>query len=363
MSEFKLIKNKIIKDKLFWFSYLPLSVSFFIVAFILLKNPDITAEGVKNGLSVCSEVIIPSLFPLILFFNYLFDTGIFNIKTSFAEKITYGIFKLPSASFPIIVISMLGGYPIGSILIKKAYENNRLSLKQAKRMTLFCVNPGPAFTISTVGFFFLESKKTGLIMYMSTVAAALILGFILRFFDDEAVETIASDCKKFSLVNSVFNAVNTSVNNILNICVWIIIFSCFNELINSFDFYSKLTFLRIISEVTTGVKWSVEHYSLPVTCAIVAFGGLCVHMQIMPTLITLKLKYRIFLLVRILTSLLSALFMYLFLEFKPELSETALIGVAPDKVAVESSFPVCICMLFLCGLLILGDNYLFGKKQ
>ncbi len=347
--------------------YMPSFAVLFIWGYLLVAYPEASAEGVSNGIRLCIESIVPSLFPFLLFSSVLSGTGVLNSLIKATDKLTRLIFALPGDSLPIIAMSLIGGFPVGAFLIKKAVEKGALTQSQGKRMLLFCVNAGPAFTISTVGSMLLSSKKAGIIIYCSTAFSSLLLGIISRFtsLNDDAYATERSDdiSQKTGFYTVITESVNSSSQAILNTCIWIVVFSCLYSLIELLPLNdSFVLFFKCFSEVTNGVITVLEQYPLPLVSGIISFGGFCVHLQLMPCLSALKMKYKHFITARIVSASFSIAVAYVLFGLFPVSISTVSLGDKPHAVSLGGSIPVCACLLILSGLFIIGDNYIFIRK-
>ena len=149
----------------------------------------------------------------------------------------------------------------------------------------------------------------------------------------------------------------------LNICAWIIVFSCINGLSEGLlknDTF--LLFFKMISEVTNGAITACENFSLPIISAVISFAGFCVHFQIMPCIVKLRMKYKYFLAVRALSAALSCALTFLLMRLFPQYSAVVALGEKPQLTSFNVSFPVCVWLMFMCGLFIIGDNYILEKK-
>lgn len=366
MSTLKTFYNKIIENKLFYFTYVPFVSAISLLGFTLLCYPAASVEGVKEGIGICTNVLIPSLFPFLLISHLFVESGALYFRNKIVSWFMRVFFALPGSAFPIILLSFIGGFPVGAILIKNAYEKGVINESEGQRMLLFCVNPGPAFTFITVGYTLYGSKKTGVIIYAVTVLSGLLLGILSRFFDDNKINSELLSMKKEhkSLSDSVNTAVNLSVRGILNICVWVIIFSCLKFLLGVFPLgENTYDFICMISEVVNGTYSASQKAGLPAVCAVIGFSGLCIHFQVLPSIIKLKLKYRFFLVSRIISAAFNCIICYIFVDLVPYSVETAALGIKPEKATVMSSAPVCICLMLLCGLFIVKDYFLSERKE
>ena len=77
----------------------------------LLVWPQAVAGGISRGLSICSTVIIPSLFPFIVLAGFVTRSGIDAAVGRRLEKVTRFLFGLPGRCAAGILIGFVGGYP------------------------------------------------------------------------------------------------------------------------------------------------------------------------------------------------------------------------------------------------------------
>lgn len=360
MNIFNVIKERIKTNSIFYFVYTPCVTFIILMGFLLLCYPEAATEGVKKGISVCINTLIPTLFPFMLLSQFAVGIKMFNTNSKILSRIFYMLFRLPPSTLPIIVFSFIGGFPLGALLIKSAYEKGEISLSQGQRMLLFCVIPGPSFAVTTVGYALYGSEKIGMIVYASSVLASLIIGFLSRFLceDEEVCESKQFTTMKVRYSTALGESVNLSVKGIVNICVWVVVFSCVGELVRMFVISPKMSdFILMISEVTNGVYRAAYSYSLPIVCAVIGFSGFCLHIQVIPSIIRLKLRYRYFLVARIIAAAFNCIICYLLMDFfKSDVAAVA-VGVRAETVSVASSVPMCMCLMIFCGLFVAGEDF------
>ena len=185
------VTDKINKSGAFIIRYILCSFFTFIMAFLLLKFPMYSMEGVKKGIKICMESLIPSLYPFMILTNYYTASPFSDFKITLLEKLCSFLFKLPGRAAAAIAFSFIGGLPIGASMSADLYRKGIISKEQCSRMLCFCVNPGPAFVISTVGLTMLGSAKTGVLIYASLIISSLITGVSTRFFASDGEDYIS----------------------------------------------------------------------------------------------------------------------------------------------------------------------------
>ena len=335
-----------------------LGFGIFFVVFMLMRFPEVSAQGVSDGIDLCLGTLIPTLYPFLVVSSLLTQTDIINRLSAPLSKATNLLFRLDGNCFGVIIMSMIGGMPVGCKMAAELYDNGKITLSQSRRMMLFCFCCGPAFIIGSVGIFMLSSKSAGTIIYASVVLSAMITGILSRFFEEDDnihQSTVNSDISpNFSL--ALVRATSAGTTAMLSICSWVVLFSCINRLveITPVSDSSKL-FLYCILEVTNAVKISAGYLTLPLIAGIISFGGICSHCQVMPYIIKVHMRYKYFLVSRIISAALSVIICNLLLEIFPVTYDVFAMGTLPNRTATEFSVSISVAMMFTAGLFLLGD--------
>lgn len=149
------------------------------VCLLLLHYPNAMATGISRGLSICSTVIIPTLYPFMLLAGFLANSPLCRHPNRVMSAVTRRLFGLPGCCGAAILLSLVGGYPAGAIAIAQLRERGQITAEEARRMTAFCVNGGPGFIVSTVGAGLLGSVQAGALLYVAQVAVSLAFGILL----------------------------------------------------------------------------------------------------------------------------------------------------------------------------------------
>lgn len=155
------------------------SAAIIAVSIVMLRFPQALANGVSRGLSVCSSVIIPTLYPFMILSGVLTDSPLCTRPSKFSAAVTRRLFRLPACCGTAILLSIVGGYPAGALAIGRLWESGRITAAQARRMTLFCVNAGPGFIVSTVGTGLLGSPRAGWLLFAAHAGTSIGMGIIL----------------------------------------------------------------------------------------------------------------------------------------------------------------------------------------
>ncbi len=146
---------------------------------LLLQYPDAVRNGINRGLSVCSMVIIPTLFPFMLLAGWLADSPLCTQPGQLSRAVARRAFGLPGCCAPAILLSMVGGYPAGMVAISRLYRQGQMNREEMRRMSDFCVCGGPGFIVGTVGIGLLGNAQAGWLLYAAQAITAVGVGIWL----------------------------------------------------------------------------------------------------------------------------------------------------------------------------------------
>ena len=328
---------------------------FLFVVFYLFSEEFL--QGFKAGLLNCAEIVIPSLFPFLAAASLAGAGEMPKCLKKIISPVTELVFRLPADSLVAIVLGQLGGYLSGAKAADSLLRRGAVSEAQAERILLFCVNPGLGFTVNAIGFGLLGSREAGKILLLSMCVSSLILGAFAGFFSESEQVKRNIEPKPEPFSAAVVNSVASSAAAMLSVCAFVAVFSGINAIFaKTIKNQTVLIALSCLSEVTSGCAAAARQVSLPVTAAVCAFGGICVHLQIFSLSGKLKINYAKFYLFRILHAALSFLICSAALYIHPLSLQTSL-SVAENAAPWSFSAPAAISLLFLCALLILDlDN-------
>ena len=246
----------------------------------LLFDSRTALNGASEGIDLCIRTVIPSLFPFFLLSSLL--TSVISGAKSPLLKPLGKLCKIPDGSESLLLIGLLGGYPIGAQCICNAYESGQIRKSDAQRMLGFCNNAGAAFLFGMVGQFF-DSKSAAASLWLIHIMSALMTAMVLpRSYSDVAI--LISEGS-----TGVGNAMQQSIRAMANVCGWVVVFRVILRFLDHWFLWllpqQWQVFLFGFLELSNGcLELSVVNSNaLRYICAAVflAMGGLCVLMQTM----------------------------------------------------------------------------------
>ena len=291
-----------------------------IIIFLLLFNSFEIIESIKFSFSICFNNLFPSLIPFMLLSNVLIQYNFIDELSSIFNKIMTKIFKINKNCSFAVIMSILSGTPSNAKYLKDLYDNNLITINDIKKCLNFCHFTNPIFILGTIGLTFLNSKKLGLIILISHYLSSLLLG---TFNKKENIIFIKN--KKLKEKKSFINILNNSIINTSNTLLLIlgIITTCIiiTTIINkTFNISENYKFVYGFIEITQGLKYlSLSNLSIELktilSCFLISFGGLCIHLQVFSILDNKKIRYIPYLISRIIHSILSSFICFILLRF------------------------------------------------
>lgn len=326
------------------------------------------ADGIKQGINLSLNLIIPSLFLFLALADFTMKSGLYKYLS-----VPFGFLKRPlrldTYRLSIFILSLIGGYPIGARLLASAVKSNRISSADASRMFCFCTNCGPAFLITAVGIGIYKNPIIGTVIYLSQIIAALVLGFL-----NKPLQYVISDGKsysdKISIPSALVSSVTDTIKALSAICGFIVFFSAFMPLTKILfsEFPKTATIITNgLLEVTEGCTQAA---SLSFTAAVImtaiftGFGGICVTLQLTALLRGTGIKLCRFFAMRLVYTAISAAVTWTLLSALPQsvalnTSAASIIIKNGEKIAqTYSSSPICSFFMLLLAVMLL-----FSQKK
>lgn len=291
------------------------------------------ADAVKEGLRICGMSVIPALFPFFVLTNYFLGIRSARQPSRMADRLMSACFGLRGSCMTPLLLSFMGGYPVGVSCTVRLYQDGVLSKREAERLLLFCNNSGPAFFFGVIGGTVLHSARSAALLYLAHILAALCCGAFLRMPEKERliirrVEPQQTQQRGF------LDAISASCASLLQISGLIVFFSVVLSLIEASGllklFQRALPFLpaQTLSAMLCGffelsggvVRLSSCVHAEELAAFLMGWGGICVHLQAMSFWKSAHFQPRGYFASKLLHGMLSVLFVRLFLSPTPKLA-------------------------------------------
>ena len=269
----------------------------------LLVWPAPVTESVRASILYCLTGLAPSLFPFLALTSFVVRSGagaVFGRGLGFLARY---VFRLPACCAAPILLSWVGGYPAGARAASLLLGQGEITEGQAARMMLFCVNPGAAFVVTYLGGAVLHSVGAGWLLFAAVTLGSLLCGILAAWGSPVPPKNgpvlPEKDPKKpgGSPGGALVAAVSDASTAVLRMCACIVLFAGGSAVLRASGVTALLTgalagtglcspgeaqaLLAFLLEVTGGVGTAAGDQAGAGLFAFgLAFGGLCVHLQV-----------------------------------------------------------------------------------
>lgn len=271
-------------------------IIFFYICLLLflLFHPKEALTGVKNGLGLWLNIMIPTLLPFLILTGALLKTG--NVRkllkpSAFFWKTFFGL--SPAGAY-VLILGLLCGYPMGAKLAHDLYIDQQISRREGEYLLTFSCNASPAFIISYLSGILLKNKISAVQMVLTFLAADLFCMLFFRFVvyrghtvDSVCVNKIKKETYQQDSIGAILDvSIMDGFETITRLWGYILLFSL---ILASISFYwpfhaqSCMLFTAPL-ELTTGLK-QIADAPLPwksrylASMLLTSFGGFCVMAQ------------------------------------------------------------------------------------
>ena len=249
---------------------------------VLILDAKTALLGAKEGVELCINAVIPSLFPFFVL-SAILNANIIGKKLTLMRPMA-ALCGVPVGCESILLLGLLGGYPIGAQAIYDSYKSNNISAQAARRLLGFCSNAGPSFIFGIVAAQFTD-KVTAWLIWGVHILSALLVGILLPHKEnyDRAV------IKESSI--PVTKALEKALKAIATVCGWVILFRVIIAVLRRwFLWLLKTEYFMLFSgllELTNGCcdlnAITSEGLRFMIACCLLSFGGVCVLLQTLST--------------------------------------------------------------------------------
>lgn len=284
----------------------------------LILWPEQAMEAMRDGVALCGNVILPSLFPFFVLSSLVVDLGLAAYLGRALEGLMRPLFRVSGSCAAAVALGFIGGYPVGARTALQLYQQGLCSKPEAERLLAFCNNSGPAFILGVVGAGIFGDSRVGFLLYLTHALASMLVGLLFRFYGGSERRHATSPRPKPIQVVTVpaafTGAVVRSLQSTLNICAFVVFFSVVLQLLSAFGAFAALAELlaligfepdwarRLVAgllELSSGVSSlrGGTHLAGRVSMAAFMLGwaGLSVHCQVLSFLVDSGLSAKTYL--------------------------------------------------------------------
>ncbi len=313
----------------------------------LITNPKDSLEASLRGLNIWWGVVFPSLLPFFIMSELLISFGIVAFLGVLLEPLMRPLFRVPGVGGFVWAMGMASGLPAGAKLSASLRKSDQLTRIEAERLVSFTNSSNPLFIFGAISVGFFKNPALGIVLAVSHYLSNACVGIIMRFYGKNDSPTKKARALSFRtafaemhqarmketrpLGQILGNAITTSVQTLLMIGGFIILFSVLNRIlivIGVMDILSlliteifqfallpnalTLPLLAGVFEITLGsqlISNTVQatlFQQILMTSFILGFGGLSVHAQVASILAETDIRFRPYFIARCIQAFLAA---------------------------------------------------------
>jgi sporulation integral membrane protein YlbJ len=328
-----------------------LSVIATILASSLISFPQESLDASIRGLNMWWKIVFPSLLPFFIVSEMLIGFGVVKFIGVLLEPLMRPLFKVPGVGGFVWAMGMASGFPAGAKFTARLRQEGHLSQIEAERLVSFTNSSNPLFIFGAVSVGFFYNPHLGVTLALAHYLGNICVGLVMRFYGTETPDVVTSKRKKFKLRSALSalhqtrlkdnrpigkllgDAVNSSIQTLLMVGGFIILFSVINKLLYhlhitaalaklvevllssmSFPEMLSIPFISGIFEITLGSKLTSQVadatllQKATITSFILAFSGFSVQAQVASILAETDIRFKPFFIARIIQGIFAGLF-------------------------------------------------------
>ena len=331
-------------------------VGCFIMGGLFLICPQAMQTGVRRGLSICGDLLVPSLFPFLCLSGLLIRSGAAASLGRRFSPLMRRLFGFSGSAAVAMILSLIGGYPAGANAVAELCEQGDLARAEAKRLMRCAVSAGPAFVVGGVGVGMLGSVKAGMLLLL-----AHWLSFAVVALCERETGEVRNSCGTVttSFGTAMVESVHAATQSLLSMCGFVLLASSLSSLADALGGSHWTVWGRCLFACLTEVSGGcVEASGMGALApfwigAALGFGGLSVHGQIAARTASFSLLDSGFFRARMLHALLGGCLSWLFFWWWQPTAVPSIAALSAfssqNTVAGLSGLiaMMCLCVVFL----------------
>lgn len=255
---------------------------------------DTVQMRLTSAVERCLTILIPSLYAMMILAQCLTATGVWKIVARPLRTLCQKLLHLPNGCFALFLLSQIAGYPVGAGMLRNLYENDTLSKRDAERLLCVCYGSGPAFLLGLIRQQPYRYRLFGVMLFSQIFANFLLL--VLQLHRCPIQLRKDADIKLQALsATMLVEATANAGKSLLLLCGIVLIFSGACGVCDAFGIFQLLEQITISCGITVPIKVLWESVfevtyavqlalpfaiEIPMLTGLLAFGGLCVMMQV-----------------------------------------------------------------------------------
>lgn len=370
-------------------------------SFIIFPTEALHASS--RGLETWFEIVFPSLLPFFILAELLISFGVVQFIGSIFEPIMRPLFRVPGLASFAWIVGMASGFPAGAKITATLRMNQDISKIEGERLLAFSNAASPLFLFGVIAVGFFHDEKIGLLLALSHYLSNLLVGIGMRFYHHQKDKQQVIKSEHFFMIRAfkemhrtrlkearttgelIGDAVQSSVQTLLIIGGYIILFSVLTHMLQLFSFFEKILiklvpvqmeeaifpFISGLFEITTGTELIARLDSVPLLyqlCMIsfiLAFNSFSIQAQVATVISQTDIRFAPYFFARLAHGILAMILAYVFyfvfdLEAAQSSHLVSTINMHDSYIVMIGSFLqtygfyLTFCMIFIAFILHLS---------
>ncbi len=249
---------------------------FLVLIYCILTHSSLSLYYAFMGLELWYEKMIPTLLPFMILSGIMVRMRLTEGFTTLVYPLIQPLFRISRNVCYAMLMGFLCGFPMGAKTVSDLYSRDMITKREAEYLLAFCNNIGPVYFI---GFVLPLLKRQLILPYvLGMYGIPLLYGLVLRY---TAFRTLQSNppehkCRQLpeappQLLNHLDDAIISSVQSILSLVGYMILFSLLN-LIPHLLLGKQPLILAPLLEISGGLNLLQNRMPL-YTLLLLPFGG------------------------------------------------------------------------------------------
>jgi len=286
--------------------------------FFLITHNKVVLESVNFSISIWKDNLFPTLFPFLVVSSMLIELDFTKSIGKIICKPISKIFNISYESVLVFISSLIGGFPTGAKLTTNLVKKGLIDTKEASRLLMFTSFTNPMFILGFI-YTLIPIKKIVYIILISHTLSGILIGIIFRSHV-KTNNTPKQNKKEIYLPfgslfsKSIMDSINTMFLLLGIITIFSLIVSFFEITFNINPLIKSI--ISGIFEMTQGIKnisclnINILFKTILITL-IISFNGISIHIQVLSIISSEKIKYKPYLLARIIHSILASTLVFI----------------------------------------------------
>lgn len=247
---------------------------FLLFTVCILTHSQLSLAYALMGLQLWFDKMIPALLPFMILSGIMIRMNLTKIFSKVVYPLVRPLYHVSENVCYAMIMGFLCGFPMGAKTVSDLLKRGMISLREADFLLAFCNNIGPVYFCSFV--LPLLGRELVLPYVFGMYGLPLLYGLTLRYtrYRDINAEGnfLSAPPLKTNLLNEVDDAINSSIQSILSLGGYMILFNLLNLIPHILTGKTPLL-LAPLFEITGGLKLSEGRFPL-YALLLLPFGGL-----------------------------------------------------------------------------------------